>query len=249
MGQQLLRLATASAGEERAAARQGSRHRGNELDDRLVREVRRCPWTPPRSRLVARRCLLEDRGGRTDRPGRSCQRGRARSYSSSRVQPRPRRLARRPARSAGLLPRPSPRRREAALAVERPVLAHPGQDADGIPLRPPFDIVARPDPEALGDRLGNGDLQLARDLGHVLTLARRPPLSMPSRQNCPGSDPREAARPRRRGWACASRRASPKNWMRAYFAAGAAAAGAGSRVDCHSAIRHWPPSFTYSSVK
>src|SRR5712691_7020241 len=45
-------------------------------------------------------------------------------------------------------------------------------DVDHVARRLPLDVVARSDPEAIGDRLGNRDLSLARDLGHILTTTR-----------------------------------------------------------------------------
>jgi hypothetical protein len=47
------------------------------------------------------------------------------------------------------------------------------QDPDDIPGRLPFDFVTRPDVELIGNGLGQRHLQLARDLGHDLTLARK----------------------------------------------------------------------------
>src|SRR4051794_37976016 len=45
-------------------------------------------------------------------------------------------------------------------------------DADAVAIHQPVDLVARPYAEAVGHRFWHGDLQFARDLGHILTIAR-----------------------------------------------------------------------------
>src|SRR5579859_3452681 len=45
-------------------------------------------------------------------------------------------------------------------------------DPDGIAGGKPLDLCARSDSIAVGQCLGDGDLKLARDLGHVLTITR-----------------------------------------------------------------------------
>jgi len=61
--------------------------------------------------------------------------------------------------------------RQAFDRGERPSPVPP-DDPDGIALDDPFDLIARPNPEAVRDRLRHRDLELTGDLGHVLTLAR-----------------------------------------------------------------------------
>src|SRR5579864_1688175 len=45
-------------------------------------------------------------------------------------------------------------------------------DPDGIAGGKPLDLCARSDSIAVGQCLGDGDLKLARDLSHVLTITR-----------------------------------------------------------------------------
>ena len=61
--------------------------------------------------------------------------------------------------------------RQAFDRGERPSPVPP-DDPDGIALDDPFDLIARPNPEAVRDRLRHRDLELTGDLGHVLTLTR-----------------------------------------------------------------------------
>lgn len=61
--------------------------------------------------------------------------------------------------------------RQALGRRERPVRIAP-DDPDGVALDDPLDVVARPNPKPIGDRLRYRDLELAGDLGHVLTLTR-----------------------------------------------------------------------------
>jgi hypothetical protein len=46
------------------------------------------------------------------------------------------------------------------------------QDPDEVSGRFPFDVVTGPDEVLIGHGFGQGDWQLARDLGHVLTVPR-----------------------------------------------------------------------------
>ena len=47
-----------------------------------------------------------------------------------------------------------------------------GDDVNHHARRLPGDLIARLDPEPIGNGLGDGDLELRRDLGHVLTIVR-----------------------------------------------------------------------------
>src|SRR5713226_2844715 len=51
-------------------------------------------------------------------------------------------------------------------------LLTPDVHTDPVPGGLPLDLVAGADPVLVGERLGKRDLELARDLRHVLTLAR-----------------------------------------------------------------------------
>jgi hypothetical protein len=45
-------------------------------------------------------------------------------------------------------------------------------DADGVAIDDPVNFVTRPNPEPVRDRFWDRDLELAGNLGHILTLAR-----------------------------------------------------------------------------
>ena len=61
---------------------------------------------------------------------------------------------------------------QASLSVEG--FADPARrnDPNGVAGRLPADLVSRSNPVLVGDFLGDGHLSLARDFGHVLTVAR-----------------------------------------------------------------------------
>src|SRR5437660_3044133 len=88
------------------------------------------------------------------------------------------------------LPQPVPQ-----VEDRRPVVR--GLDPDRVPGRRPGDLVAGPDPVPLRDRLGQRHLELARDPGHVLTLARMQSLSTSVHAMRPSPPPPQPRRWRR----------------------------------------------------
>ena len=74
---------------------------------------------------------------------------------------------------------------EPRFQIEETTAGLRGRHAETVPAHRPVDVVARPNAELDGERLRHSDLELAGDLGHVLTIARMAPFSCLRRRRHP----------------------------------------------------------------